>query len=374
MRNWIIVLASALAALAAAAALAPPELMAAPHAAALPRLAAVLPAVVVTALAVYALCAIVLSSGGLIGEALRLRRHLDRNPAHHGPARPDWIAVFASSPLRRVVPPAAPVQPRPAPADGAVLLLGRFCPREARREIARLYYIGAARSHFFSAWMLLTAAVVLGAAQLAGPLPHLRWTIPTAPAALAAGGLVLLAILARIAVDVAAEPLIEAIARRPAETVEVGLLRRATELFETVEPAAMAPAAALPAPATQVPERLGELLEEGHRALSEAVERLSAATSGLAATTTSSVEALEAVFRAAEPHRQAAAPDAAAATAAMAELRVAVSDLTAVLEGVRRAPGVAHRPPAELGPAHAEREPGLAHELRQLLQDIETAP
>jgi hypothetical protein len=372
MRNWIIVAVSLVVALAAVAALVPPELMAAPHAAALPRLTALLPAVVVTALAVYALCAILLGSGGLIGEALRLRRQIERNPAHHWP---DWTVVFAASPLRRLVPPPAPVQPRPAPADGTVVLLGQFRSRDARREIARLFYIGAARSHFFSAWVLLAAAVVLGAAQLAGPLPHLRWTIPAVPAALAAGGLVLLAILARIAVDVAAEPLIEAIARLPSETVEAGLLRRTAELFETAEAAGAEPVAAMPVAMPQIPERLGELLEESHRALSEAVERLSAATSGLAATTTSSVEALEAVFRGAEPHPQAAAPDAST-IAAMAELRVAVSDLTAVLEGVRPGPGpgAVQRVPAEPGPARGEREPGLAHELRQLLQDIETAP
>lgn len=370
MRNWIIVAASAVAALFAAAALTRPELMAAPHAVALPRLAAVLPAVVVTALAVYALCAIVLGSGGLIVEALRLRRYLDRNPAHHWP---DWTVVFAASPLRRLVPPPAPVQPRPAPADGTVVLLAPFHLRAARREIARLYYIGAARSHFFSAWVLLATAVVLGAAQLAGPLPHLRWTIPAVPAALAAGGLAMLAILARIAVDVAAEPLIEAIARLPSETIETALLRRATELFETAQPAGPAPGPVTPAPAQPIPERFGELLEEGHRMLTEAIERLSVATSGLAATTTSSVEALEATFRAAEPHRQAAASDAAA-TAAMAELRVAVSDLTAVLEGVRRVPSAAPRPVADPGPARGERQPALAQELRQLLQDIETAP
>lgn len=260
MRTWIIVAVSLVVAVAAATALVPSELMAAPHAAALPRLAAVLPPAVVTALAVYALCAIVLGSCGLIVEALRVRRHLERNPAHHGPARADWTAIFETSPLRRLVPARAPTQPRPPPADGTVVLLGPFRARDARREIARLYYTGAARSHFFSALLLLAAAAVLGAAQLAGPLPHLRWAIPAVPAALAAGGLVLLAVLARIAVDVAAEPLIDAISRLPAETVEAGLLRRAAELFESAGEAGPARAAAAPAPAAPLPERLGEVL------------------------------------------------------------------------------------------------------------------
>lgn len=58
----------------------------------------------------------------------------------------------------------------------------------------------------------------------------------------------------------------------------------------------------------------------------------------------------------------------------MDELRIAVSDLTAALEGVRRGPGTTHRAAAEPAPTQGEREPALAQELRQLLQDIETAP
>ena len=126
MRPWIIVLSSAVVAAAAVAALARPALSLAPPAAILPGLMPLLPTLVVAALAVYALCAILLTSGNLIAEALRLRRHLDRNPPHHGPARPDWTAAFERSGLRRLIPPPAAVQPRPAPADGTVVLQGRF--------------------------------------------------------------------------------------------------------------------------------------------------------------------------------------------------------------------------------------------------------
>ena len=94
MRLWIIVLSSAVLALAAAAALVRPEVTLTPHAAILPSLMPLLPTVAVTALAVYGLCTILLTSGNLIAEGLRLRRYLARNPPHHGPARPDWTAAF----------------------------------------------------------------------------------------------------------------------------------------------------------------------------------------------------------------------------------------------------------------------------------------
>jgi hypothetical protein len=329
-----------------------------------------LPAVLVAALTVYALCAILLTSGDLIIGGLQLRHYLAHNPPHTGSAWPDWVAAFDSSRLQRLLPPRAAVQPNPVPADGAVVLQGPFEPHEAWREVARLYYIGAARAHFFSALVMLVAGVMLGAAQAHGPLSFLPGPIPTVPAALAVAGLVLLAILARIAVDVAAEPLIETISRLPAETTEVGLLRRIAELFAAAPPANRPPAAAAPAPTLAIPERLDEILEQGYRAVFEAIERLSVTTEGLATTTRASVEALEAAFRAAEQREPAGSPFSAGDAAVMTELRDAVRGLTAVLEHVRHAPAIEGdvEPPAFHG-----RGPDLALELRKLLQEMETA-
>jgi hypothetical protein len=374
MRPWIIIVASAAVALGAAAALVRPELGSTPHAV-LPSLLPLLPTLAAAALAVYALCAILLTSVDLIAEALRMRRHLDRNPPHHGPARPGWPAAFERSELRRLVPPPAAVQPRPAPVDGTVVLQGRFEPRDARREVARLCYIGAARTHFFSALIVLAAGVALGTAQQHGPLPIMPGPIPTVSTALAVAGLVLLAILARIAVDVAAEPLIEKIARLPAESVEAGLLRRTAVLLET----AGAPGAARDLPAAgaalQIPDRLASVLEQGHHALLDAIERLSITTEGLATTTNSSIEALQATFRATELHEQTAIQNTEVDTTAMADLRDAVVALTALLERVRRAPAAADETAdGEPSAARPDREPDLARELRKLLQEIEPAP
>ncbi len=373
MRPWIIVLSSAILALVAAVAVIWPELTVTPHTAMLSNLKPLVPSVAVVALAAYGLCAILLTSGDLIEGALRVRWHLARNPPHHGPAWPDWTAAFDRNGFRRLVPPRAAVQPNPAPADGTVVLRGPFEPREARREVARLFYIGAARAHFFSAVIVLAAIVVLGAAQPYSRLSFIPGPIPTVPAGLAVAGLVLLAFLARVAVDVAAEPLIELISRLPAETTEAGLLRRTAELLATpttVNPPNTAPA---PVAAVQIPERLGEILEQGHRALFDAIEHLSATTDGLATTTRSSIEALEAAFRATELREQTYAQHAVLDTAAMTDLRDAVAALTGILQSIRSMPAAAED---DLAPSlpRTDRQPDLALELRKLLKDLETAP
>src|SRR5271169_3679305 len=131
MRPWMIVLSSATAAIAAAAAMAWPALSLTPHAAIAPTLIPLMPTLVVTALAVYALCAIVLAGGNLVVLSLWLRRHLAPSPTHQGPDRPDW-AAFADSELRRLAPPSANPEPHSTRAGGMVVLQSRFHPGEAR--------------------------------------------------------------------------------------------------------------------------------------------------------------------------------------------------------------------------------------------------
>jgi hypothetical protein len=374
MRPWIIVLASATAAIAAAAAMAWPALSLTPPAAIAAALIPLMPTLVVTALAVYALCAIVLAAGNLVVLSLWLRRHLAPSPAHQGPARPDW-AAFADSGLRRLAPPSADLQPRSARPDGMVVLQGRFYPGEARKEAARLYYIWAARTHFFSALIALACAVALGAAQQHGLMPIVTGLIPTVPAGLILVGLILLAALARLAVDVTIDPLIEAIAEFPTEPMDVSLLRRAVELLEAAPTARRDRDLGEAASISQIPDRLVSALEEGHRALSNAVERLSATTDGLASTTQSSIETLESTFRAAE-QRQLPAMPATADMAELSQLRQAMVALTAALERIPTGPATARdmAPGTDLAAGRREAQPDLADQLKQLLQEIGTAP
>jgi hypothetical protein len=374
MRPWIIVLSSATVAICAAAAMAWPGLSLTPPAAIAPALIPLMPTLVVTALAVYALCAIVLAAGNLVVVSLWLRRHFAPNSAHQGAAPPGW-AAFAESGLRRLAPPLANLQPGSARPDGMVVLQSRFHPEEARKEVARLYYIWAARTHFFSALIALACAVALGAAQQHGPLPLVTGLIPTVPAGLILVGLILLAILARLAVDVTIEPLIEAIAGFPTEPIDVSLLRRAVELLEVAPTPRRERDLGDSASISQIPNRLVSALEEGHRTLSDAIERLSATTDGLAATAQSSIETLESTFRGAEQRQRPAIP-AAADMAELSQLRQAVVALTAALEHIPPGPAASRdmATGTDLSTRRREAQPDLADQLKQLLQEIGTVP
>jgi hypothetical protein len=369
MRPWIIVLSSVTAAIAAAAAMAWPALSLTPTAALAPALIPLMPALVVTALAVYALCAIVFAAGNLVVLSLRLRHHLAPGASHQGPARPDW-AAFADTGLRQLAPPSANPQPPSARPDGVVVLQSRFHPGEARKEVARLYYIWAARTHFFSALVALACAVALGVAQRHGLLPIVTGFIPTVPAGLILVGLILLAALARLAVDVTIDPLIEAISGFPTESMDVSLLRRAVELLE----AAPTPRRDLgdSASISQIPDRLVSALEEGHRALSSAIERLSLTTDGLASTAQSSIETLESTFRVAEQRQLPAMAD----MAELSQLRQAMVTLTAALERVPTGSATTRdmAPGTDLTARRREAQPDLADQLKQLLQEIGTVP
>ncbi len=381
MRPWIIVLTSVAVAIAAAAAMAGAVLPLTRHAAIMPALTPLLPELAVVALGVYALCAMVLIAANLVGLSLLLRRHFARTPAYRGPAGPDWTAALAAGGLRRLAPlPAAP-QPRPARPDGAVVLRRSFRPEEARREVARLCYIWAARTHFFSALIALAAAVALGEAQQHGSLPVVVGPIPTAAAGLIAVGLILIAVLARLAIDVSIDPLIDTMARLPAEPVETALLRRAVELLEAAQSVSLERGREVPAAATQIPgqipARLAGALEQGQRALSEASERLVAATDGLAALNRSSLEAIEMRLHTVEQSRPAPGRPALAEAAELSQLREAVVALTEALQHVPAPPiavGVESAIGTDVAVRRQQAQPALADELKRLLQEIATTP
>jgi hypothetical protein len=132
---------------------------------------------------------------------------------------------------------------------------------------------------------------------------------------------------------------------------------------------------AAPVTALQIPGQLAASLEQGQLALLDAIERLSTTTNGLATTTISSIDAVEAAFRTIEARQQASLQRAGMDTAAMAELRQALSGLTAALERGRGRTDTIAETAARSDPdtSRRQREPGLAQELRKLLQEIETA-
>jgi hypothetical protein len=376
MRPWMIVLSSAIGAIVVGAALGVPEVLNAPRPEIGPMLLPHLPALAVAALATYALCAMLLTTATLLAGTLRVRHHLARTGSDRAPTQRDWVADFGANGFQQLAPRLAPGLAQPARADGRVVLQARFNPNEARGEIARLYYISLARTHFFSALIVLTGAIGLGLAQDHNSLPFLSGAIPTTSAILILAGLVLLAILGRIAIDVTAEPLLETIAQLPAERVEVGLLRHAVELLEMA--CNSAPAFRddrAPSAPPQLPERLVAVIEQGHHALLDAVGRLTANTQALGATVRSSVETLETTLRARAAQRQPIDESKVANTAALPELQAAVEELTALLQRLSALPEDTEGPSLAADPVSRRKMPAprLARELQKLLQEIEAA-
>ena len=366
MRPWMIVLSSAVGAIVAAGAMVGPELLQASRSdfgsMLLPRLSML----AVAAIAVYALCAMLLASGTLIGDALSVRRRLGRIGRYPRPAQSDWTTAFGSTELHRLLPSPVADPARRAGADETILLQHPFSAVAARAEIARLHYLWLARTHVFSALIVLAALVGLRLVQDHRSVPFLLAEIPAISAILMLVGLILLAILSRIAIDVATEPLIETISQLAAEHLEIGLLRRLVEVIEAVCTVNVG----APASTLQLPGQLEAVIEEGQRGLLDAARHLSVTTDALGAKIGSSVDALMAAINMAAVQHPPTA-DRENEAFGFSELRSAVEALTAVIERLTTVPDTS------LGAGGAAsrkvQEPHLAHELRELLLEIETA-
>jgi hypothetical protein len=369
MRPWIIVLSSAIGAIIAAAALAEPELsnsapsdfwlVVRPH----------IPMLTVAAFGIYALCTMLLTTAALVAETLLARHRVGRLSSHRAHSRGDWPAELGPIGLHRLAPELI-IGPTQSAGEGPrVLLTGRSYPDLARGEIRQLHYLWLARSHFFSALIVLTALAGLGLAQDHGSVPSTIGTIPTISAILILAGLILLAILGRIALDVSAEPLIDTISQTPGEPIEVAFLRGAAELTEAARSVAST-YDSMPRPMLQVPERLEGVIEEGHRALLDAVKHLLAATGALEATLRSSIDALNSTIGSTMAQPPSLAENDKGAPE-LSELQKSIEALTAVLERLTTVPAIADAPSRHEEVArNGSREPRLARELRQLLQEI----
>jgi hypothetical protein len=357
MRPWIIVLSSAIFAIAVAAAMAIAEAQNAPSSEIMPILLQHLPALAVVALAMYGLSATLMVTASLLAVVMRARDDL--------PPDQSGVAAFGANGFRELASRLAQTTAQPGRADSP---LG-----ERRTKIARLHYISLAQSHFFSAIIVLAAIIALGLARDYASLPFPGGAIPTISGILVLVGLVLLTVLGRIAIDVTAEPLFEAISQLPAER-ESELLRRAIESLEQACDAIRS-GDRTPASSVQFPERLVAVLEQNHHALLDTVDRLAANTQALGATVQSSAEKIETTIRTTAAQQPPMDDnEAAAGTSGFRELQAAVEELTTVLHQLATAPQRAEEPPLAADPVPPRRRappPRLAGELRRLLQEID---
>jgi len=360
MAPWTIVLSSAVGAIVVAGVLVIPEMANAPRSEIGVALFQHLPALAVGALGVYGLGTMLLTTVDLVAGLLRMRQQLTRAAMGVAPAWHHWVAAFGTRSFRRLAT-CLPQRGSDAASDSAEL--STTCSAsEARSEIARAHYISLAKSHFLSVLIILIGIVGLGIAQDHGVLPFQSGAIPTTSAILIVVGLVLLGALGRIAIDVTAEPLLEAITQPSAESNDVGLLHRVVGLLEPARDATQASRMYdLP---SGFAEQIISALEEGNRPLLDAFVRLSENTQSLEATLHSSVAAFETNMRAA-----AAQQPADGSTISFVELQAAVEELTAVLRRLSAAPEET-RQPVPVG-RRTTLSPGLAGELRRLLAEID---
>lgn len=375
MPTWIIVLLSAMGALVLAAALAVAEVVNAPRADIATILVPHLPVLAVGALGVYGLGAMLLTTTNLVGSLIWMRHHLGRAALGRTPAWNDWIAALGTDAFRRLATRSAQA-PLETVDDNGVARSARFTADEARSQIARRNYICLARSHFLSVLIVLVGIVGLGVAQSHGALPFQTGVIPTISAILIVAGLLLLAVLGRIAIDVTAEPLLETIAQLTMEPEQIGLLRRVVSLLEAGRDGSAAGDKIGELPA-RFPERLVAAFEQGHLPLLNVVSRLSEITQALESTVRASIEALETTLRSAGAQRP-VDDDRTFGATSFPELQAAVEELTAVLRRLSAAPeSMEEATPLAGYPSMPARRkataPGLARELRGLLQEIDAA-
>jgi hypothetical protein len=375
MPTWIIVLSSAIGAIVLATALVVAEVMNAPGSDIGTTLGPHLPVLAVGALGVYGLGAMLLTTTNLVASMIWMRHHLGRTALGRTPAWRDWIAALGTDGFRRLATRSA--QAGSETADDSVVLSAPFTADEARSEIARRNYICLARSHFLSVLVVLVGIVGLGVAQNHEGLPFQTGVIPTVSAVLIVAGLLLLAALGRIAIDVTAEPLLETIAQLTVVPEEIGLLRRVVSLLEARRggPVAGDGIGELPA---RFPERLAAAFEQGHLPLLNVLTRLSEITQALETTMRTSVEAFETTLRSAGAQQRPVDDDKSVAAMSFLELQAAVEELTSVLRRLSVVPentedatplaGYTSVPARRKAPAS-----GLARELRGLLQEIDAA-
>ena len=372
MPTWGIVLSSAIGGIVLATALAVAEVMNAPRSEIGTILIPHLPVLAVGALGVYGLGAMLLTTINLVASMIWMRHHLGRVALGRTPAWHDWIAALGTNGLKRLATRSA--QAGLETVDSSVVLPAPFTADEARREIARRHYICLARSHFLSVLIMLVGIVGLGIAQNYGALPFQTGVIPTVSAILIVAGLVLLAVLSRIAIDVTAEPLLETITQLTVEPEEISLLRRVVSLLDAGRdgPVGNDRTDELTA---RFPERLVTAFEQGHLPLLDAVSRLSEITQALEAAMHTAVEAFETIMRSAAAQQRPVDDEKIGSATSFPELQSAVEELTAVLRRLSVMPEdmeeattlAAHAVPAR------RKAPGLARELRRLLQEIDAA-
>jgi hypothetical protein len=306
---------------------------------------------------------LLLVTAEIVLSIIRVRNRIERQAPR---TQEEWFAAFSRTGIadlhRRLL--------RVAPSDAAppshkLLLEGLFEPTQARQELARFYRNLLTRSHFFTALAVLLGALGAGLAQQYRIIEISDPPIATAPILAGFCTLMILVTIGRLAVDAAAEPLLNRIDLLPVERLEIALLHDAT----------LAPKKENPDRLSDVPsEAISAIMTSLTRAVDGGRQSFDAAVAQLMA----SAEALISAARIFSDQLQHVHNQSPADSGAQTELRAAIEQLTTVIETLPYQVG--SFPPLALQesvsdtallPASLTQERNMGSDLRRLLRQLE---
>jgi len=283
--------------------------------------------------------------------------------------REEWFAAFSRTGIadlhRRLL--------RVAPSDAAppshkLLLEGLFEPTQARQELARFYRNLLTRAHFFTALAVLLGALAAGLAQQYGIIEISDPPIATAPILAGFCTLMILVTIGKLAIDAAADTLLDRINLLPVERLEIALLRNATLTPTRENPDKLldVPSEAISAMRTSITRAV----DGGRQSFDAAVAKLTASAEALTSTARIFADQLHA-------HNQSPAD-----SGAQTELRAAIEHLATVIEMLPYQGGdkVGSSPPLKsqesvgdsaLLPASLTHDRNMGTDLRRLLRQLE---
>lgn len=310
---------------------------------------------------------VLLLATALVVISIRLVRFRLLNVTEY--TRGTWTAAFAATPLAKLRGRLLDLVPMKHLDNlwrhDTIVLQSPFNPDAARAEIARLYQEVLAGVYFFAALALLLVITGLGWIQEYAGIKFVGIAIPTGPILVAILALAILAALGRVAVDAAAEKLVDAIASLPLERLDSLLLDTLAELLDRARTAQL-PSAALPATSIGPSlDLLNSTIDQCRNSLLEAAARLG-----------ENAEALSSAAEGLADHAD-GAPRIGAELGSADELKLCLEQLTRMVEELLR---LAEQAAAASLPAAADSQALLSNvadetdytrELHQLLREFE---
>jgi hypothetical protein len=318
-----------------------------------------LPEFVIGMVFVYAVVALLLTTLLMVARMIRVRsRLIDVS------SQDELLAVFAQTGLQRCASRIFDLPRFEAPTvRGKIVLQSQFDFGRARQELTRFYRSRLARAQFFTALVVLVAIAGLGWLQDGAQLSIFGIVFTPWQAFVAIVALALLSLLGRLAMDAAAESLLDKISELPIERIESIFLHNVTAALESVTASFPGSVQSPLGELEPILERLTRTVETERGSLVVPIRQLSASAERLTEFTTAIAE------------RPTGALEQASDTGFGEELKTAVERLTARIDWLSGVLAPRENAPIPNGSDNHSREPARAKpdlhkQLRDLLKDF----